>query len=169
MKLHIIAAVAQNGVIGKLNALPWRLSGDLKNFKQMTDGHTVLMGRKTWESIPNAPLKNRTNLVLTSQATALKGATILPNYETFVKYYTGRPGDCFIMGGRSVYERALQDPKVRVMHITRIYNDVDGDTSFPSFDEKQWLKVNMSPIMHDNGLDYRFIDYLRYEAGQCED
>ena len=176
MRLHLIAAVAQNGVIGKLNALPWRLSGDLKNFKKITNGHTLLMGRKTWDSIPNAPLKNRTNIVLTSKSSVLtsessvhNGAVAVHSYDEFKAMIDNQPGDCFVIGGRSVYELAMRDPKMRVMHITRVYADVDGDVYFPKFNENEWVKTNFSPVLHENGLDYRFIDYIRYQAGQSED
>lgn len=128
--LALIVAVARNGVIGRDGTLPWHISEDLKHFKRSTDGHAIIMGRKTHDSIGRA-LPKRRNIVVTRQAVAL-----FPGCETARSLgeaiaLARSTDDCpFIIGGASLYEEAL--PLATELHLTMIDEDVQGDTYFPS-------------------------------------
>ena len=127
--LALIVAVARNGVIGKDGGLPWHVSEDLKHFKRTTNGHTIIMGRKTHESI-GRPLPKRRNIVVTRQAGAVfegcEAANSLDEAITIAR----STDDCpFIIGGASLYEEAL--PLATELHLTTIDEDVEGDTFFP--------------------------------------
>lgn len=136
MKLSIIVAVANNGVIGKDGGLPWSIPEDMKFFKAMTTGHAVIMGRKTWESIPAKfrPLPGRTNIVVSRSwqynAQAMDvGALVAPSLSSALNTLDlVTPKKIFIIGGAMLYEAAL--PLVSTAYVTRINRDIDGDTFF---------------------------------------
>ena len=127
--LALIVAVARNGVIGKDGALPWHMSEDLKHFKKTTDGHAIIMGRKTHESIGRA-LPKRRNIVLTRQTgTLFPGCEAARNLDAAIAL-ARTTDDCpFIIGGASLYEEAL--PIATELHLTTIDEDVEGDAYFP--------------------------------------
>ena len=125
----ILVAVSPEGIIGKNNTIPWHYSADLKRFKRLTTGKTIIMGRKTWESLPVKPLPNRTNLVL-SKSTKIKSIT----YNSYDKcmYYLekNKINKVFIIGGRSIYSRFFND--AQYLHITNIHlNNKDINEYFP--------------------------------------
>ena len=127
--LALIVAVARNGVIGKDGALPWHMSEDLKHFKKTTDGHAIIMGRKTHESIGRA-LPKRRNIVLTRQTgTLFPGCEAARNLDAAIALARTTDECPFIIGGASLYEEAL--PIATELHLTTIDEDVDGDTYFP--------------------------------------
>lgn len=134
MKLSIIVAVANNGVIGKDGGLPWSIPEDMKFFKAMTTGHAVIMGRKTWESIPAKfrPLPNRRNVVISSSASVRADGMSTWQFADFdlaLKTLRGHLTDhAFVIGGAMLYEAAL--PLVDTAYVTRINRDIDGDTFF---------------------------------------
>jgi dihydrofolate reductase len=134
-RLEFVVAVAANGVIGRGNALPWRLPADLQHFKRTTLGHPILMGRRTWESI-GRPLPGRKNLVLT-RATDFDapGAHVV---HTLAEARLAADGAASLMviGGAELY-RALF-PDAAVLHLTEVHGDVDGDVRFPEWDRAQW-------------------------------
>ena len=136
--LALIVAVARNGVIGNEGTLPWHISEDLKHFKRTTNGHTIIMGRKTHDSI-GRPLPNRRNIVVTRQSAALfpgcEAALSLDDAIALAR----TTDDCpFIIGGASLYELAL--PIATELHVTTIDEDVDGDTYFPE-DLSEFVEV----------------------------
>jgi dihydrofolate reductase len=161
-KISIIAAVADNYAIGKSNNLPWRLPADLKHFRQLTTGHAVVMGKRTFESLPKGPLPNRKNIVLTSimsegvnegyfEADSLEDALYLCEHEEKV----------FIMGGATVYRQCIS--KVDYMYITWVHSNFSADTFFPEIDFNVWEEVNREDLEPDekNLYSYSFVEYKR--------
>ena len=158
--LTLIAAVARNGVIGKDNALPWHLPADLKHFKALTMGHTVIMGRKTWESLPEKfrPLPGRQNIVVTRNAGyAAAGATLVNSLADAVAATLG--SEAFVIGGAELYRAAL--PLADRLQLTEIDADFEGDTRFPARDPAQWREVARALQVDDNGLACAFVSYQR--------
>ena len=133
--LHLIVAHARNKVIGRENQLPWHLPEDLKHFKRTTLGKPVIMGRKTWESLPKA-LPGRLNVVITRQADFVaEGATVVSTIEEALAMVKDMP-DAFIMGGAQIYRQTMD--LVKVAHITVINSDIEGDAYFEGFNEADW-------------------------------
>jgi dihydrofolate reductase len=134
----LIVAVARNGVIGRAGALPWHVSEDLKHFKQTTQGHSIIMGRKTHDSI-GRPLPKRRNIVVTRQTgTRFAGCETASSIGEAIAL-ARTTDDCpFIIGGASLYEEAL--PIATELHLTTIDEDVEGDTYFPN-DLSEFVEV----------------------------
>ncbi|MFA7314881.1 MAG: dihydrofolate reductase [Candidatus Magasanikbacteria bacterium] len=154
--LSLIAAVSSNNCIGKNNALPWDIPEDLKHFKDITDGHAVLMGQNTWESIPEKfrPLPNRKNIVLTKEKDyKVPGNVDVYNSidEALEKY---KNKDLFVIGGASIYAQTIN--KVDQLFITEVHQFVDGDTFFPEIDKNVWKEVSREK--HE-GFD--FVNYSK--------
>lgn len=158
MEKCIIVAVANNLVIGKDNKMPWHISEDFKYFKNMTSGHPVIMGRKTYESI-GKPLPNRTNIVLTHKY--IDGVIVVDSIESAYKKAEEIDDRCFIIGGASLYKECINT--VDKLYITHIYTDVDGDTFFPEIDSNIWKKYSESDTKIDpeTGYGYSFAIYER--------
>lgn len=144
-KLALIAARDRKGIIGRDGQLPWRLGDDLAFFKSATMNAPIIMGRKTWESLPRRPLPGRSNIVLSRDWTyAAPGARV---YSGFVPAshaalsIAARAGSewAFVIGGASLYEAALT--RADRMLLTEVNADIDGDTSFPDFDERNWRET----------------------------
>lgn len=137
MRLSAIVAMATNRCIGRDNTLPWRLPADLKRFKQLTMGHTLIMGRKTYESI-GRPLPGRTTLVVTRQRDyAPEGVQVAHSLEQALELARG--DEVFIAGGADLYRQAMEH--VRRLYLTRIGRDYEGDTFFPELDLSGWRLV----------------------------
>lgn len=137
-RLSIIVAMSRNGVIGKDNAIPWRLPGELALFKRVTMGHPIVMGRRTWESIGRA-LPGRLNIVVTrNKAYAAPGATVVPSLEAALAAAAGAT-EIFIIGGAQLYAEAL--PRANRLYLTTVDTEVDGDTRMPAFDRRAWRTV----------------------------
>jgi len=156
----IIAAVAKNGVIGKDNALPWHLPEDMKHFKALTTGHAVIMGRKTWESLPPKfrPLPNRHNIVLTRNAAYdAPGATVVTELDEAMKL--GAVGTAFIIGGAELYAHIL--PHAQRLELTEIDTAFEGDARFPAWDRAQWREVKRESGRTEAGLGFAFVTYER--------
>ena len=160
MKLNMILARAANGVIGRNNTLPWHLPEDMAHFKRTTMGCPVIMGRKTWESLPPKfrPLPGRLNIVLTRQADwQAQGAS---RAETLAQALALCPPDstAWVMGGAEVYAQAL--PLAGAAEITEIEADYEGDAFAPQFDP-QWLETARERHVSSNGLNFSFVTYTR--------
>ena len=141
--MEIVVAMTSNHVIGQNGDMPWHLPADLVHFKELTSGHAIIMGRRTWESICK-PLPNRLNIVVTRQEDyAAEDVTVVHSLEDgIVAAGTQR---IFLVGGGEMYKEAL--PIASKMHITRIDALIDGDTKFPEIDESIWQcksRVNRS-------------------------
>ena len=157
MPISLIAAVARNGTIGRGGRMPWRLPADLARFKRITLGHTVLMGRRTWESL-GRPLVGRRNVVLTRDR-----SFSAPGCETVHSIDEGRAlgGELFVIGGATVYAAFL--PFADRLYLTHVDADVEGDAAFPRFDPSRWRLVEESEGRVDaaNPLPHRFAEYER--------
>ena len=147
MKLILIAAISDNGIIGADGKIPWHISDDLKRFKRLTTGHPVIMGRKTYESL-GKPLPNRRNIILTRQP----GPDHFASLDAALKSCADQT--IFIIGGAEVYRQAL--PIADVLHLTHVHQSPAGDTYFPDYDRTAWREVHRED--HDG---YSFVEYHR--------
>jgi dihydrofolate reductase len=163
MVISLVVAMARNHVIGRDNALPWRLPEDLKHFKATTLGKPVLMGRKTFESI-GKPLPGRTNLVLT-RATGWKadGAVVAHSVDEALASVANST-EVAVIGGAEVFQLLL--PKASRIYLTRIHADIPGDTVFPPLDLSQWREVDRRELAADerNAYDMTFVTLERVRA-----
>ena len=147
-KISIIAAMSENLVIGLNNKIPWHIPEDLDRFKQITSGHTVIMGRKTYESIGSKPLNNRLNIVLSN---TLK-TNLVKVCSDMEKAFNGIPEqekEVFIIGGETLYSDAIKFADK--MYLTIVEEYYRGDAYFPKFDESEWL---ISKSIQRNGFKY---------------
>lgn len=166
MKVGIIVAVAENGIIGRDNSLPWRLSGDLQYFKKTTLGKPIIMGRKTYESI-GKPLPGRTNIIVTRNQRYLKENCIVCHsiQEAISCAVTEKTEAVMIIGGAQLYKEALLIEPALVTHlyVTEVHHSIEGDATFPSIIEAQWQEVSRERHSADdkNQYDYSFVVYQR--------
>ena len=161
MKIILIVAKARNQVIGKDNQLIWKLSADLKRFKNLTTGHTILMGRKTYDSL-GKPLPNRTHIIITrnSEFQAPEGHYAFTSLEEAI-IFCNKIGveKLFIIGGGQIYKEAL--PICDQLEITEVDAAPEGDTFFPEIDLNQWLETGREefPADEKNEFPYAFVTY----------
>lgn len=162
-RLHLIYARAANGVIGHNNTLPWHLPEDMAHFKQLTQGCTVIMGRKTWDSLPPRfrPLPGRTNIVVTRQsdwhADGAQRAASLPDALALCN-----PAQItWVIGGAQIYAQAL--PLADCVEVTEIAQNFDGDAHAPELGA-EWAEAVRSSQVSSNGLPFSFVTYLRTAA-----
>jgi len=160
MPLSIIVAVAENGVIGNANALPWRLPDDLKRFKALTLGKPVVMGRKTYDSI-GRPLPGRTNIVVSRQSGLQIAGCIVVNCVDAAMAAAGSADEIMLIGGAELYCRAL--PAVNKIYLTRVHANVPGDTFFPELDSRQWHETPVAshPVDERHAHAFSFINLQR--------
>lgn len=159
--LSIIVAVGKNLEIGKNNQLLWHISNDLKNFKNLTLGHTVVMGENTWNSLPKKPLPNRKNLVLSYQTDKLlEGAIVFNNIDDLIDSVEHEE-KVFIIGGAMIYKQFIDI--VDTIFITRVDKEFDADTFFPEMPDDIWNLTSGNNWLHDDesNLDYSFEIYYR--------
>jgi dihydrofolate reductase len=155
----IVVAHSANRVIGREGGLPWRLPSDLRRFRELTSGHTVLMGRRTYESLPDAfrPLPGRRNLVLSSDpGYRPAGAEVFASLQDAL---AACDGDCFVIGGEVTYRDAL--PLCERLYATEIDAELDGDAFFPDIDPAEWRLVEDAGPHHENELGFAFRTYER--------
>ncbi len=158
MKLHLIYARARNGVIGKDNQMPWHLPEDLAHFKRVTLGQPVIMGRKTWDSLPPKfrPLPGRLNIVVTRQADwHSEGALRAGSIKEAMRLCHDAP-DAWIMGGAEIYRQA--EPLASTAVVTEIDADFEGDAFAPDLSPK-WREVQRDAHTAASGLPYSFVTY----------
>ena len=156
--LALIAAVARNGIIGAGNALPWRLPDDLRHFRALTTGHAVIMGRRTWESLPHA-LPGRQNIVVTRAAgRAFAGAETADSLPAALARVR-MPAPAFCIGGALLYAAALA--RADVLHLTELDREFDGDTAFPAYDRTGWRETAREEHRAPEGYGYAFVTYER--------
>lgn len=150
MTIILIAAIGRNGVIGRDNDLPWRIREDLQHFKALTLGHTLVMGRKTYDSI-GRPLPGRRTVVVTRQpAWSADGVDVVHTLEEALKY----DGDLYVAGGGEIYRQAL--PYADRLELTEVDQSPTGDVTFPSLDHAVWSETSRDP--HDG---FTFVGYRR--------
>lgn len=157
--ISLIVARAENNVIGSENDLPWYLPADLKRFKELTTGHVVVMGRKTYESIVKRlghALPNRRNVVLTRQDVTLPDAEVIHNLDTISGL-----GDVFVIGGAEVYRTTID--LADKLYVTEVHAEIPGDVYFPALDSAVWHEVSREPHEKDekNQFDFDFVVYDR--------
>lgn len=154
-ELNIIVAVAENGVIGGSNTLLWHISEDLRRFKQLTTGHPVIMGRKTFLSI-GRPLPNRRNIVISRQADLqIEGCEVFGSLEAAIAAcHEASVEQAFVIGGGEIYRQAL--PLADRIHYTRVFRAYEGDTTFPSLDSAEWHKVSEEHFDRGEKFEYPY-------------
>ena len=162
--ISLIVAVSQNGVIGKDNKLAWHLPDDMKYFSNMTKYHTVIMGRKNWESIPNKfrPLPDRKNIVITRNKNFKDNEAIVVNSieEAIEISRSSEDEEIFIIGGGEIYKLGLS--YVDKLYITEIYAEVEGNTFFPEWHKEKWKEI--SRVSHPKDKNHKFnFDYIIYK------
>lgn len=141
MKISLIAAASENDVIGRDNDLPWRLPDEFRYFKRTTEGHHVIMGRRTWES-RGTPLPKRVNLVVSSRPDfTAPGATVVRSLaEALELARAAGEREAFVIGGTALYAEAL--PIADTLYLTRVHAEFEGDAYFPKFDPDAWVEVS---------------------------
>jgi dihydrofolate reductase len=160
--VEIVVARAGNGVIGRGGALPWRLPSDMRRFRELTSGHAVVMGRRTFESIPDRfrPLADRRNLVLSAKpGWRAPGAEVFPDLAAALD---ACERDCFVIGGERTYREALAIAE-RV-YATEVEGEIDGDVFFPALSEEEWRCVRQSERIVENEHGFSFRVYERERA-----
>lgn len=142
MKLHIIAAMTKNRVIGLNGKLPWSLPEDMKLFKELTTGNTVIMGKNTWLSIPEKfrPLTNRTNLIVSSTLKQQSGVKVCKNINEAVNEAKKEGKDAYFIGGAQIYAEALK--LADTLHISLVKENYIGDTFFPEINFEEWEEID---------------------------
>ncbi|PID91540.1 MAG: diacylglycerol kinase [Bacteroidetes bacterium] len=159
--ISIIVAIAPNRAIGKDNKLLWHLPADLKRFKQLTTGHTLIMGRNTFLSLPNGALPNRRHIVISDRPEeAFKGCEMANSVGKALEM-AGSDEECFVIGGGMVYTQFL--PIAGKLYLTVVEGDFEADTFFPEIDFKQWKAVEDERFGADerNPYPHRYTVYIR--------
>lgn len=167
MIISLIAAIGKNNELGKGNDLVFRLPADMKHFRDTTRGHTVIMGRKTFESLPNGPLPNRRNIIITRDANySADGIEVVHSLDEALKIASLEQGkhfeenqeevEIFVIGGGQIYAEAM--PKATRLYITHVDADIPADTFFPEISIEEWEKVSDESHGADeeNSYDYTF-------------
>ena len=157
----LVVAMSQNGVIGNKGTLPWRLPEDLKRFKALTLGKPCVMGRKTWDSLPRKPLPERSNIVLTQDASFHPdGAIVVHSLEEALRAAAREnPSEIMVIGGEAVFAAAL--PLADRIHLTEIMAKVEGDTVMPPIDDAQWQETAREGPFESGALRYVFVTLER--------
>lgn len=165
LTVNLIYARAANGVIGKDNAMPWHLPEDLAHFKALTQGHPVIMGRKTWDSLPPRfrPLPGRTNIVVTRQSDwapepASAEVVRVGNLDAALQEAARHGDSVWVMGGAQIYAQAL--PLAQRVEVTIIHQDFEGDAHAPTLGA-EWVEAERSEHTSAKGLAYSFVTYTR--------
>ena len=147
-RISLVVAVARNGVIGRDGDLPWRLPADLRRFREITTGHTIVMGRRTWESI-GRPLPDRVNVVLSTRPEfRATGCRVEGRFEAAIAAAReAGETEVFLIGGAAVYREAL--PGASRIYLTRVHADVDGDVFLPPIEASEWREVSREEHVAD--------------------
>ncbi len=159
--LSIIVAISKNNVIGKDNKLIWHLPEDLKRFKKLTTGHTIIMGRKTFESLGRV-LPNRKHIVITNNANMQiedENVELIHDIKMLNKFINSEE-EHFIIGGATIYKLLM--PYANKMYITRINEEFEGDVYFPELDKKVWKEIEREKGIRNekNPFDYEYVTYI---------
>lgn len=165
MKLSILVAISENGAIGRDGSLPWRLPDELKYVKKTTMGHTLLMGRKTYESV-GRPLPGRTSIVVSRNPdyNPHPEVIVVPSFDAGLEAASERgESEVFVFGGESIYAEAL--PQADRLYLTRVHAQVDGDAWFPAFDPADWKLVHETPHAQDDRHPHAYTHQTYERAG----
>jgi dihydrofolate reductase len=162
--IAFVVAVARNGVIGRDGRLPWRISSDLKRFKAITIGKPVIMGRRTWESLPRKPLPGRVNIILTHQVNyPAEGAVVANSLEdALLKASRSDGGEICVIGGGEIFSELM--PRASRIYLSEVDIEVQGDTFFPAIEPSRWRETSRevhAPAMGDDaGFTLRVLDRI---------
>lgn len=155
-EIVLVVAIAENGVIGKDGKIPWHISEDLKRFKAMTMGRTVVMGRKTWDSLPRKPLPGRINVVLTRQkGWKADGAVAVASLDETIRTASD---DIMVIGGGEIYRQALA--LATRIELTEVHRAFDGDATF-ELDRSGWTETARESHVTPDGLRYSYVTLTR--------
>jgi len=160
MTISLVAAAGNNNVIGSNNKLPWKMPADMKFFMNLTIGHPVIMGRKTYESF-GRPLKERRNIVISrDESLKIEGCEVVHSLEDALKLAKGTE-EIFIIGGAEIYRQSMDI--ANKIYLTRIYHDFEGDSYFPSVDDKNWKETSHLEQKTDekNPYPFAFLEYIK--------
>lgn len=165
--ISLIAAVAQNRAIGQNNQLLWHLPEDLRHFRDTTRGKTVIMGRKTWESLPAAfrPLPGRRNIVLSRDLNYIAPGSEICHSLDEALALTRNDDEIFIIGGAELYRQAL--PLAQRLYLTEVAESSTGDAFFPEFSQVDWQEISRIPQRSASGLEFAFVLYRRGPRLNC--
>jgi dihydrofolate reductase len=166
MSFSIIVAVADNNAIGLNNQLLCHIPGDLKRFKQITTGHRVIMGRNTWLSLPNRPLKDRINIVITDRPDESFPGCLMARSVEEVLELCPAGDECFIIGGAMVYRQFLH--LADKLYLTRVFKSFEADTYFPEISLQEWEETGSETYAAEGqeGFAFAYITYRRIKAGK---
>jgi dihydrofolate reductase len=159
--LAVVVARSANGVIGREGGLPWRLKSDMALFKAVTLGKPIIMGRRTWDSLPRKPLPGRMNIVLSRDGSfEPQGALVCERFDEALQIAREEAAEdgaseVCVIGGEALFELAL--PKARRLYLTEVQVEVDGDARFPAFDETEWREVRREDHPAGEGDDHAFV------------
>ena len=169
--LSIIACISQtNRAIGYQNRLLYHIKSDLTRFRELTTGHAIIMGRKTYESLPNGALPHRRNIVVSNSMKEMEGCEVYPNLEAALKAAEGKTEETFIIGGESIYRQSL--PAARKLYLTVVddteinnnaaANDApqQADAFFPEINPEEWELIEKE-MRNENGLSFSFLTYFK--------
>lgn len=158
--LSIIACISQtNRAIGYQNRLLYHIKSDLTRFRELTTGHAIIMGRKTYESLPNGALPHRRNIVVSRSMKEMEGCEVYPNLDAALKAAEGKTEETFIIGGESIYRQSL--PAAHKLYLT-VVDDTpqQADAFFPEINPEEW-KLIEKEMRNENGLSFSFLTYLK--------
>ncbi len=161
--LSIIVAFASNNAIGKDNDLLWHISDDLKRFKSLTQGHTVIMGRNTWNSLPRRPLPKRRNIILTHNTDFFADGAEVAHSVSQALQMVANEEEAFVMGGAAIYQQFL--PLTQRLYVTHVHDTFHADVFFPEIDMKLFrLCQSTIPVRDEtSGLTFHYADYERID------
>ena len=157
-EIVLVVAIAQNGVIGNNGLIPWRISDDMKRFKALTLGHTVVMGRKTWDSLPKKPLPGRKNVVCTRDAGWRAAGAIPATLPDIDLSHIAEGEDLMVIGGAEIYRYFL--PRAHRIELTEVHRDFEGDAKF-EFDRTGWQESLREDHVTPDGLRYSYVTLTR--------
>jgi dihydrofolate reductase len=161
MTVSVVAAIARGGVIGRDGSIPWRIPEDMARFRELTMGHAVVMGRRTWESLPDQfrPLPGRDNVVVTRNPDwSAQGADRAGSVEDALELLESAPR-VFVIGGGEIYAAAL--PFADELHLTEIDAEIEGDTTFPAWSRDEFEEVERRERVTEGGTPFAFVRYVR--------
>lgn len=159
--ISMICAIARNNVIGANNSLIWHIPSDLKRFKKITSGHTIIMGRKTFEALPGV-LPKRKHIIITRDKNYKvdnENVEIFHSVDDVLKQFKNSSEEVFIIGGGQIYKQFL--PYADKLYLTILEKEFEGDTYFPEVNKDEWITEEKSEVITENDIDYYFIDLKR--------
>jgi dihydrofolate reductase len=159
--ISLVLAMADNGIIGNVGGIPWRIADDMRRFKALTMGKPIVMGRKTWDSFPKKPLPGRTNIVVTRDANlSADGAVVVHSLAAALERASAETQDeICVIGGAEIYAAAL--PLADLIHLTQVHAAFEGDTRMPLFDPAIWHETAREDCATAEGLRYSYVTLQR--------